>query len=134
MIIRKTSDIIRLKIGELTVKVSPLSRIQKAEVQALISRGTIEDALAGTSLALKYAVKDVEGLQLEDGSKYELAKDEAGNLDDETLDDLMNAEFGEKITYVALNLLSNVPSEFTNPNTGEKLKGVKVIKETSGKK
>lgn len=129
MIIRKTSDKISLKMGELVVKISPLSQIQKAEINILLTSGDLKKTMEGSALALKYALKDIEGITNEDGTKYVLDKDQDGNLKDDILDDIMNAPFSEKLIMVAFNLLNGIPSEFIDPETGTKLEGVDFVSE-----
>ena len=134
MIIRKTSDKISLKIGELVVKISPLTQLQKAEVNNLLASGDLKKTMQGTSLALKYSLKDIEGITNEDGTKYVLEKDENDNLKDSIIDDMLNAPFSDKIVLIAYNLLNGIPTEFVDPETGEKIKGVDFVGEGTSEK
>lgn len=133
MIIKKTSDKISLKVGELVVKISPLTQLQKTEVNQLLMSGNLDQTMKGTALAIAYALKDIDGINNEDGTKYVLEKDDQGKLNDNIVDDLLNAPFAGEITLVAFNLLNGVPEEFIDPETGEKLKNVDIIK-SEGKK
>jgi len=128
MIIRKTSDIISLQIGELVAKISPLSQIHKAEINELLSSGDLKKTMQGTSLAIKYSLKDIDGIKNADGTKYVLDKDKDGNLESNIIDDLMNAPFSSELVLVAFNLLNGIPTEFIDPETGEKIKGVDYVK------
>lgn len=135
MIIRKTSELVKIKIGGLVVNVSPLTRYQKAIVTKHISSGDVESVLEGSALALKYSIKSIEGLKNVDGSKYELELDENGLLSDSSLDDLLNAEISDEIQIIAGCMVNKIPSEFIDPDTGEKVKGISLVKgKSSGKK
>ena len=133
MRVYRTTDIVKLKIGELEVGISPLSYAQKAEIQAQILTGNVKGAIEGARLAVKYGVKSVSGLEDADGNAYELAKDESG-LSDSAVDDLLNVEPGETLSLVCLNLIKGLPGTFVDPNTGQELKGVKVLSDNAEKK
>lgn len=132
--IYRTTDIIKLEIGGLVVGISPLSFEQKMNVQAEILKGDALGPMRGASLAVKYALKSIEGIEDQDGKPYQL-QFENDKLSDSCWDDLQNISEGNSLTMVCLNLLDKVPSEFIDPNTGDKLKGVKILREgTSTKK
>jgi len=128
MIIKKTSDKISLKIGELVFKISPLTQLQKTEVNEYLVSGNLKETMKGTTLLLSYALKDIDGVTNDDGTKYVLDKNSEGNLEDHIVDDILNTPFAGEITMVAYNLLNGVPEEFIDPETGKKLEGVDFVK------
>jgi len=105
--IYETSDRINVKVGGVDVTISPLTRKQKADVLAQIVVG---EYLEATALAMKYAIKDVEGLEKTDGSKYEL-KSEVDGLTDDTVDNLLNMTIATDLGQLCIKLANGVPKE-----------------------
>ena len=125
MVVYRKSDRIKLKFKDLVVSIAPLSFAEKSAVHDAISK----DPLKGSIEALKYCLKDIEGLTLADGSKYEL-EFEGDKLTDNVIDDLTNIEGIDELYIVALNMLNAVPKDsFINPATGEPLEGIEIIRE-----
>ena len=118
-----TDDIIKINIEGLTLSVSPLTYKQKDEIQSLFIN---RQALEGAVKAMRYAIKDIEGLKNRDGSDFKL-KRKAGQLDDKTIDALLNAPFGTKMNLVCVSLLNGIPDQFLHPETGEPLEGVSFV-------
>lgn len=133
--IYRTNDRIKVEVDGLVVEISPLSLHQKMDIESDILKGDTKSAMLGASKAVKYSVKSISGVKLDDGSEYELDL-ENGVLSDSCIDDLFNLPETEKITLACLNLLKSIPDEFVNPHTGVAIEGVKIIKnqESSGKK
>lgn len=130
--IYRLSDRIKVKIDDITVTVSPLSNHQKAEIQTHLlglHRGDIHAATKGMLLSMKYAVKDIKGLEDSDG-EYKCQFDNDGNLSDETLEDLYNLENSVKLLQVCQELVSGVPKSFKDKD-GNPIDGVEVISEES---
>jgi len=128
--IYRMSDRIPVKIHDLKVVIGPLDIHQKMSVEeAAASSGLLK----ATIQAMKYAIKDIEGLIDKDGNEYELNRDPDGSLTDECLNDLFNIEHSYALSSVCLNLLTNIPDEFMDPNTGEKLDGVEFVVDKGGK-
>lgn len=131
MKIYRLSDRVSVKIGELVFKLAPLSFTQKAEIldcKKIVAGEEILDRIGATKLAIKYSLKDVEGLEDIDGNKYELDKDDSGNLSDSCIDELLNVEVAPSLITTCFNFLNGVPSHIVDPETGKKLKGVEIIK------
>ena len=128
--IYKRSDRIAVQIDDLTIKLAPLTFDQKNEIQQNMIDGAAKKDLAtmsrAVSLALKYAVRGISGVECSDGSKYELAYDDAGNLTDECIDDLLNLEQKDKLVLVCSALSRTIPSAFTD-GEGHPLKGVSFV-------
>ena len=131
--IYRISDRIRVKIEGLEFILGPLTFDQKSEIQALAASGEFEKSLQSAKLAVKYGLKDVHGLEDANGNNYELQTDEAG-VSNDSLNEILNLTQNEKIQMACLGLLQGVPSQFTNPFTGEKLEGVSIVKENRSKK
>lgn len=131
--VSRPSDRIKIDIGGLVFTISPLTYDQKTEIQVLAAQGGIKNGLDAARLAVKYAVKDVNGLEELDGSEFRPQVDTDG-VSNEDLDVIFNLEQCDKLSFACLNLLQSVPREFINPHTGEPLEGVKFVKESDGKK
>lgn len=130
MKIRKTTEKIAVKVGDLIFKISPLTFEQKCEIQSTLMAGTAISILKASKLAIKYAVKDIDGLENVDGSKYEVKFDNIG-LSDETVDDLANTEISDSLNYMCISLLNGLPKRFEHPVTKEPLKGVSFVEKES---
>lgn len=131
--IHRISDRIKVNVGGLVFTISPLTFDQKSEIQALAVSGNFQDSLRSAKLAVKYALKDVSGLEDADGNEYKLELDESG-LKEDCLDNIFNVPQSEDLTKVCLSLIKGVSEEFKDPFTGKKLKDVSVVKESSAKK
>ena len=128
--IYRLSDRINLKVDDLEIVIGPLSIHQKASVEEVnASSGLIKASIE----AMKYAIKDIKGLQDSEGNDYELQREEDGSLAEETLNDLFNLENSYKLIAISLNLLNNVPDEFIDVNTGRPLEGVEFIVDKKAK-
>jgi hypothetical protein len=118
-------------------EVSPLKFQQKAEVMgALYSKSgvTIENAALSTFKILKYSLKGIKGLKTIDGSDYALEFDDEGNLQDSCADDLLNIEQSNLLQVALNNFLNGVPEKLIDPQTGEELKEVELIRKDFKKK
>lgn len=131
--IYKCSDRIPIRIDDIVIKISPLTADQKSEIQALMIqgrlKGDIKAASRGTALAIKYGVKDVSGIEDGSGVPYKLSF-EGGVLTDECVDDLLNLDCVEKMTFVCISLLKKIPKEFTD-HEGKVLEGVEFVSQES---
>lgn len=132
-VVYRKQDRIKVKIGSLVVKLAPLSYREKSEAQSMIMKNDPQAAMDGSIYAVRCAVKEIEGIKLPDGSKYEL-QFENDMLTEECVDDLTNLEENDSLFVACLALLNGIPKKFINPVTGEEIEGVKIIKEKSAKK
>lgn len=135
--IYRLSDRIKVKVDGLVVEISPLSLHQKAEIESDILTGSVESSMRGAANAVRYSVKDISGIEDASGNSYELEFDESGKaLTQDCIDDLFNLPETQKLMLACLNLIKSIPDEFIDPNTGEAIQGVKIIKtqESSRKK
>lgn len=128
--IYKRSDRISVVVDDITIQLAPLTFDQKNEIQQSMLEGAAKKDLAimsrGVSLAMKYAVRGIAGVECVDGSKYELAYDDAGNLTTECVDDLLNLEQKDKLVLICSTLSRTIPGEFTDGD-GAPLKGVSIV-------
>lgn len=130
MRIFKSTDRVKIKIDDVTITVTPFTYEQKIEVQSIMlqaAEGNIIKGIEGAKLALKYSLKEIEGVELMDGSSYELEL-ENGVLTDECVEELLNSEITTKLTLISIALLTGIKSEFLDPQTGKKLEGVSLVK------
>lgn len=119
--IYSTQDRIKVRIGDLTVFYRPLSYAEKSEIQAEMLKGDIKSAMDGAYNALKAALVDVQGLHNPDGSAFK--------YEPEKLDDILNLPEAPTLTKAALNLLSNVPQTFKDPETNSVLHDVEIVRD-----
>jgi hypothetical protein len=132
--IYKCSDRIPVKIDSVLFKISPLTFEQKAEIQHYMlgfTTGDIRAATKGTALAVKYAVKDVKGLQDSKGKSYKLEFD-GEVLSDNCVSDLMNVAMSNKLTIVCASMVGGMPDKFTD-GEGKKLEGVEIVEDSDPK-
>jgi hypothetical protein len=100
ILIPRTSDRIKVKIGELEFLLSPLSIEHKLKIAGLTKMDKGEERADSISMALmtiKHAVKGMTGASNMDGSAYELQFDESGSLTDECVGDLFNIPGNDKL-------------------------------------
>lgn len=125
--IYKTTDRVEFKIGDMTVKIAPLSMSQKNEVQALLLEGSkkTDAKILGQSmlLALKYCLKDLQGVTDSDDNPYQL-KFDSGILTDETVEELMNMEYHAELLQVCGAFVKGVPTKLD-------IAGVEIIEKKS---
>lgn len=131
--IYRTTDKITIKIDSIVFKVSPLSFEQKSIIQSSLIGGDTMAIVKAAKDAIKYAVKDISGVQNMDGSAYELEFD-GEVLSDSCVDDLLNIDQHDKLSLVCTTLLNGIPKEFSDPQTGEKIKGITIERSASRKK
>lgn len=133
MIIHKTTDKIKVKIGEIIFYLSPLSWDQK---QDILSDAKMVDGKASnrnsTYKCLKYAVKGIEGATLADGSPYVLTM-ENGVISDECVEDILNLELSPKLIMACYSFVQGIPARIVNPVTGEIVEGVEIVQKNSKK-
>jgi len=111
MIIYKPTDRIALKIGDIIVKVSPLTALQKANLMSLtkLSAGReVADTSMMAIMTIKYCVKELIGVQatFADGTEFSLSYDPDGTLSEESLSSVMQILDNGILTQVAAQLLT----------------------------
>jgi hypothetical protein len=128
--IYKRSDRIKLKIDDVVVTLAPLSFDQKTEAQDYMLRGRAKSDYKLMSKSIAYSiqqsVKDISGLENEDGTPYKL-EFENGVLTDTCIDDLFNIELHKKLVMICTSLTQGIPQVFTDEN-GKPIEGVEFIR------
>lgn len=125
--IYRTTDKISVKIDDITVKVSPLTYLQKIEVQDLMTKAITEKsmkyAMDGTIKAIKYSLKSINGLTTPDGEDYQLDIEDK-QVTDECINDLLNMKYSQKLAAVCASLVHGVGQDIIDPQTGNKIDGI----------
>jgi len=94
----RSSDLIVVHYKEVKVKVKPLTYVKSIEMAAYCQpEGQKYDYEKQTIFMLKNCIVDVEGLEYHDKKKFVIKKDEAGELSEETLDELISAFDNEEL-------------------------------------
>ncbi len=125
----RTTDRITVQIGEATFKLSPLTFQQKMELSSCfetIKGQEVQDLTRTNYLAIKYAVKDVAGIEYADGSSFKLTFD-GKVLEDECVEELMSTEVTAQLMVTCSSLINGISDEIINPITGKPMKGIKII-------
>jgi len=130
MKIYKLTDKIKLRIDDIEVTISPLSTVQKAEIQGLMMQSfnnpeNLLPSMQATNLCVKYGVKDIKGVK---GLEYE-----NGILTDDSVEMLGNCKLSTKLSQCCLNLIHGIPEVFKT-ELGDKIKGVEIVKKAPVKK
>jgi hypothetical protein len=95
MIVYRTSDRIPVQINGLKFLLSPLSFAEKTALLSCVKMQGGKEVVDGGKrafMALKLAVKGVEGLSLADGSAFPISFDGDGHLADSCVDDLLQLD------------------------------------------
>lgn len=129
---------IPIKIDGITIHVSPLTYLEKMQLQDYMMKavnGNLSEAMKGAAMAIKFSVKDIEGVKDSQGYKYKLEFEENGrHLTDESVDNLLNLPQNNKIIATCSSLLEGIPIEgVKHPQTGKPLEGI-VVETSKGKK
>lgn len=86
---------------------------------------------------IKYGLKNVEGLEDDNGKPYQLRflDNTKSELEDSCIDELLATTFSDKLQYTAHKLsFATLPSEILHPITGRKIEGVAFMPATGIKK
>ena len=115
-----------LKIDDITVYVQQLSMAQKmAIIDKLTQTENSQSTVEATRLALKFAVKGIEGVTLSDGSQYKLRFVDA-MLDDETVEELMYLSCTAAMQSACFALLKGISNPLTDA-MGKVIPGVEIV-------
>lgn len=85
MRIYRPTDLIDLKVGEIVITVSPLTKEQKIELAQMssVEGGKIKvDHVKSTEALIRFCVKKLKGVEYSDGSPVELSPGDDGKLSD----------------------------------------------------
>lgn len=124
--IYRASDRIPVQIDDITVVIAPLTFNQKSELQSIMlsAKSDPMNAVKGARLAIKFAVKEVRGLEDIDGKEYKITTDDSGLISDESVDDLLNIQEQPKLIALCTQLIAGMPKGIIDPATHEPMKGV----------
>lgn len=105
----------------LSFYLAPLTLTQKGEIKdcrSMKSGVLVQDGLKAAMLAVKYALKDVDGLEDSEGKAFELAfeKEDRETLAEACVNDLMNIELSTVLMLACTNLINNVYAKLTYPD------------------
>lgn len=126
--IYRVTDRVKVKIDDITISVSPLSKEQKRQLMSLMMKaqtGDLSSAQQSLEEAIKFSVKSISGVTDGNDEPYALEFQD-GALSEACVNDLLNMEIGSKIQAVCIALLNNVPKTFVDQN-GKAIEGVKII-------
>lgn len=133
--ILRLTDRIKLTIDKVIFTIAPLNHYQKIELANCSSmEGGDEHTqlLKAQAMYIKFAVKDLKGVQDYNGDDYEL-EFENDVLTDNCVSELLSLDQRNKLTTAAWQLLNGI-NAMVDPITGEKLKGVKLEVDSKRKK
>jgi len=126
MIVYRVTDRIPVKVGELKFWLSPLSYEQKvnlAECTKMKGGEEVVDTSRRAFLAIKYAIKGVEGLKCPDGSDYLLSFEPSGVLSDESVSDIVQLDGWVPLAVYCVQMMNGI-SDGAVPGVEVDLKGV----------
>ena len=123
--IYKTTDRVSVKIDDITIQIAPLSYEVKCDIQATLVSGDTLGIVKAAKMAIQHAVKDIKGVEHADGSEYNL-EFEGDKLKETCVDDLLNIDQDNKLSFVCTKLLEGIPKDFVDPQTGKKVEGIKI--------
>ena len=126
----RPTDRITLKIGELTLKLAPLTFRQKAKLMSFTRNSGGEETTNGLEMifqAIKYFIKDVDGLVDCEGNAIAVELDDNGELKEEYADMLLSADESPTLIQALTSFMVKISKDLTNPDTGEKIEGAQVF-------
>jgi hypothetical protein len=111
MILYRTTDRIPVTLGDVKIFISPLTHEQKSNLNnttKIVGGKETIDGMKMAFLALKYAVKAVEGITDADGNDYALDFEANGSLTDECANDLISLDHAEDLAVICVKLIDGV--------------------------
>ncbi len=124
-------------ISTVVYEISPLNWDQKQEILSqnrMVSGTLIEDDARRTFLCVKYGVKGVKGMKRFDPDRgeggeevdWEPKFDKTGNLENESVEELLNTSMTGALTQFVGGLTGGIPRFVINTATGLPMAGVRV--------
>lgn len=129
----RQTDRVTVELHDLTLKLKPLSFSEKMEIQREASKMSNEAMLEAVKLTLKYSLKDIKGLEYDDGEEFELSYDDNSHLSEESIETILNMEHTATLLTVCGQFAVAIPEKNFKDVDGSDLKGVKIIKKKKGK-
>ncbi len=111
MIIYRPSDRISLRLGAVTLKVSPLTALQKANLMSytkMVGGKEVADTSLMAVMTIKYCLKEISGVDatFADGTPFSISLDPDGVLSDESLTSVMQVLDNGLLTQIAAQVLT----------------------------
>lgn len=122
--IYRVTDKISYKVGELEIKLSPLSVADKLDITNLMFKAQEGDTKAmmdGSIYSLQCTIKAISGLTDSDGNEYKL-QFENGKLSRECVEDLLNIEQSNTLIALCSSFVGGIPNKLPH---GVELSGPK---------
>lgn len=110
--IYRLTDRLTYKVGELEIKVSPLSVEDKIAITEFMYKGqsgNLSSMMNGSIHALKCSIKEITGLTDVDGNEYKL-EFENGKLTQSCAEDLLNIEQSSSLIALCSSFIGGIPS------------------------
>lgn len=104
----RRKDKVEIKVGDIKFSISPLLQSHMIEIGSLETKKsgkTLVDNAKKIELMVKYSLRSLEGIELYDGSKYELEFDEQGNLTDECASEVLSIPVTNEIVSAINSML-----------------------------
>lgn len=120
-------------VSTVVYTLAPMSWAQKQEILSqsrMLSGSVVSDDARRAYLAIKYSVKGVEGLSWFDGETdvtFVPAFDVAGNLEEDSIEKLLNCQLTSAMTEYTKSLIGGVSQFVIDPGTGLQMAGVRVV-------
>jgi hypothetical protein len=113
----------------MTFEIAPMRFLHKGEVSSLIAKSEqgkdLSQMMSAVFLAIKYSLKNVKGIELDDQTEYQLTF-QGDCLTDDCVEDICNLPQSMKIFQGIVALISG-QDKIIDPNTGEQLEGVSFL-------
>jgi hypothetical protein len=114
-----------LKVEDVTIWVTQLTMAQKAAVIDKLSSGSPLSLLEASSMAVKYAVKGIEGVFLSSGKPF-TPEFEGSHLADSSVEAILCLPQTEKIQAACFSLLRGLSNPLMDAN-GKPIPGVSIV-------
>lgn len=127
MIVCTPEDKFEVKLGEICLVFSPMTKRQKLDV---VKSGKIENGEETNNLdmvirSLQYCLKEVSGITLKNGKPFELEIVD-GKVSEKCIDVLLNTSMSDSLALAAMEFIVGVPDTLKNVLDGDEVKDVKV--------
>lgn len=125
----KTTDLIEVKIDGISFYVNPMTYQQKCVLQPLMfkaAQGDMRAAMDAVIQSIKFTLKKVKGLKLDEDTEYKL-EIENGEVTDSCLDDLMNLPMSSKLSSLCSSLINGISTGGIKSPSGETIEGIEFV-------
>lgn len=138
--IRRTTDKVKVQIDDIIVHISPLKDFEKASVYAVVMEASksadVTKFNEAARLAMKYSIKDIEGVYLDDEGKEPYTLEfENGQVTDSCINDLLNMDSedsdsnaSQKLSAICSKLSQGGVKQALLDHENKPLDGVSIVK------